>query len=90
MATNRYPPQLIQTGSSVSATPGGSSGSGSVGSGFGAGTGVEPYSPLGTPDQLVDPETIYTKQNIIGTKFSRSNAAGGLYGCWGLTVVSVL
>ncbi|KAF8453945.1 hypothetical protein BGX38DRAFT_1268183 [Terfezia claveryi] len=62
MAANRYPPQSIQTASPVSTTPCGNSG----GTGFGAGTGVEPYSPLGTPNQLVDPETIYTKQNIIG------------------------
>lgn len=65
MATNRYSTQPIQTGSPGTAATSNSSGAGS--SGYGAGTGVEPYSPLGTPNQLVDPETIYTKQNIIGT-----------------------
>ena len=64
MAADRYSPQSIQAAPPPSGpTPG------SGGQGYGAGTGVEvePYSPLGTTHQLVDPETIYTKQNIIGT-----------------------
>ncbi|KAF8463263.1 hypothetical protein BDZ91DRAFT_784103 [Kalaharituber pfeilii] len=61
MAANRYSPQSIQTASSPGTVPL------PVGPGYGAGTGVEPYSPQSSaPNQLVDPETIYTKQNIIG------------------------
>lgn len=67
MAAERYSPQVIQT----APPPSGPTPPGSGGQGYGAGTGtgieVESYSPLGATHQLVDPETIYTKQNIIGT-----------------------